>query len=82
MQKFIEVKDLRHLDELINKNINEYVIILGVGLKSSKNIVKFKTKYQVMNYVDGSLQLLTAKGLYTKSNIGEAIDKKSFYAEL
>jgi hypothetical protein len=38
-------------------------------------------KFEIVNEIDGTVQTLTEKQLWTKSNIGEAIDKRAFVVE-
>jgi hypothetical protein len=60
----------------------EFIIALAGGLvRSTKSIQLRKNgkSFYVTNEIDGSHQTLSAKSLYTRCNIGEAMDKGAFY---
>lgn len=77
------VKNMKHFRELLNAGRHEYFIVLAGGLvRSSKDIELIENgKFCVVNYIDDTTQHLTEKELYTKSNIGEALDKHSLVCE-
>ena len=61
----------------------DFFILLNDGLRSSKHICyeDDEKKFYVLNEIDGSEQRLTERGLFTKSNIGEAIGKGALYKD-
>lgn len=59
----------------------EFFISLGGGLvRSSKSAMLIGEKFVILNEADNSEDVLTEKELFTKSNIGEAIEKGALYS--
>ena len=54
-------------------------IVLNGGARSSKDIQYENNCFKIFNHIDDTEQSLTEEELYTHSNIGEAIDKQTFY---
>ena len=74
------IKDLPHLIKLSSiedEPLECFIMLAGRAIRSSKRIEYYTdTKdFHIINEIDDSCQNLTAKELYTKSNIGEAINK-------
>lgn len=73
-----------HTIEELNKAIadgnRDFAIVLGGGLLSRKDIERVARRYLVFNGIDGTLITLTAKELFTKSNIGVAMQNGAFVA--
>jgi hypothetical protein len=59
----------------------DFFIALNYGLRSSKNILFNGKEFEIFNEIDGTSQLLTEKQLFTKSNIGKAIEKGAFFKD-
>jgi hypothetical protein len=59
----------------------EFFIRLNFGVKSSKSIIydSDSKKFEINNEIDSTNQVLTEKELFTKSNIGIAIERNSLY---
>ena len=75
----ITVKDITHLRELIKQGEEEYCILLNFGIRSSKTIkIQKNGRFWIYNFIDDTLEHLTEKELWTKSNIGRAIDTGCF----
>jgi hypothetical protein len=52
------------------------------GLISRKNIVQAgNRRYEVFHGIDGTLETLSERELYERTNIGRAIDRGAFFAE-
>lgn len=79
------MKQIKSIEELKKESAEgaDFFIMLHHGLKSSKHIRYYDIdkKFDVINMIDGSVQRLTEKGLFTKSNIGEAIEKGALYLD-
>lgn len=81
---YIKIKDLLHLNKLINEGKHDFFILLNGGLRSSKFIEyndKIK-KYYVFNEIDDSDEYFTETELFNQklTNIGYALYKGSLYA--
>lgn len=70
------ISELKRLTSTIGR---EGFILLNGNARSSKAVHYDGKKFIVFNFIDDTTQELTEKQLYTRSNIGEAIDKKAFY---
>lgn len=68
------IKSINHLKKQA-KNGLDVSILLGGSLKSSKYITYINGKFEVLNYIDDTTQILTAGQLTSQSNIAEAINK-------
>lgn len=79
MQKNIQVKSIAHLKRLTNLKEREGYILLSGNIRSTKTVYYENKIFIVNNFIDGSSQNLTQAGLYTESNIGEAIANQSFF---
>lgn len=79
MQK---VKSIKHLKILLNNNRNDFFIALNFGVVSLKYMRLLENgKFFIYNHIDNTKQRLTEKGLFSESNIGEAIEKGAFVSE-
>jgi len=90
-KEFTQVKSLEHLKQLIDENDGgtlECFIELNGGGRSWKTITfadkndkNGNAKFEILNEIDESRQVLTEKNLFnTKhTNIGDAINKGAFY---
>lgn len=60
----------------------EFFILLSGGVRSTKHITPTaRGKFRVMNYIDGTDQILSQKQLFneTLTNIGRAMEAGAFY---
>jgi hypothetical protein len=72
----------RELCRAIAEGCHEFRLLLIGGAYSRKHITTDdRGRFCVFNYIDDSEQRLTAKELFTKSNIGEAMQHGVFVAE-
>lgn len=70
------------LKEHLKKGRNEFFIALGI-CRSSKAITLTPTnRFRVFNYIDETTEVFTPETLYSHSNIGEAMQKGSFFVSL
>lgn len=85
---YTQIKYLGQLTALLEKNKDGYTdmfINLG-GIRSSKALKlrgynkQGRASFYVLNEIDGTTQLLTEDSIYTRSNIGNAMDMGNFYA--
>lgn len=83
VMKFKKIKDIKELKELA-KNKLYCCILLNFGLKSSKEIVYVESsgKFYIFNNIDDSTERLTEQELWTKSNIGKALDRGALVIEV
>jgi len=84
--KFIEnapvkIRSLHHLREVAEGEFVDCFILLNGGLRSSKRVLYARDidAFEIHNEIDDTYQELTEEGLYSNSNIGDAIIKGSFY---
>lgn len=82
MKEPLLVESIDHLIELCKKGVTDFFISFGI-LRSSKVISYKGRRFYVYNLVDDTEDVLTKEQLLDKgfTNIGEAIEKKSFWAE-
>jgi len=81
-EKFIKPESMKEFKELVVKHgqLEGFIQLGGCGIRSSKSILPEGTptgqfRFGVCNDIDGSWQSLSIKTIYTRSNIGEAVDK-------
>jgi len=76
----MKIKSTAQLRRAIAQGQHDFAILLAGGaVRSSKDIAQHPDgTFEVWNYVDDTLQLLTGCELYTQSNIGEAMRKGAF----
>lgn len=78
------IKDIKELKKLAAKEDGiDCFILLNGNCKSSKHIKydKEDKKFEVINFIDDTEQLLTEEELHTASNIGEALKKNALILE-
>lgn len=76
----IKVKSIEHLNELLDKDNQDFVLTIGVA-RSSKHITWNGTdEYYVYHYIDDTEVCLNTEEL-TSSNIGTAINNGQFFCE-
>lgn len=75
------IRNIQELKELASDEDGiECFIALADGIaRSGKNIYYQENMFYITNEIDESEQDLTEEELHTKSNIGEALLKKSLY---
>lgn len=80
------INSVEHLKELSEEKQLDCFIQFNGGFVSSKYVVFYPDEdggfFEVHNCIDDTQQTLLEKDLYTHSNIGEAIEKHSFFARL
>lgn len=75
------IKSVEELKDICEDIQVEFFVALNGGLRSSK-IIEYDThrrKFEILNEIDNTQQVLTENQLFTESNIGEAILKEAFY---
>lgn len=77
---YIRVKNIQHLDELLEQGKNEFVVVLGV-LRMSKYITKEQDTYCVYNYVDSTEEQMTAEQ-FMEDRVGAAMMNGMLYCEV
>jgi len=79
MQKIKNVKALR---KSIADGQREFRLLLGDGYIYSRKTVSpcADGRFKIVNHIDDSVQRLTGRQLYTRSNIGKAMRLGSFLA--
>lgn len=80
-QQYTKINNIEELKNAIDKENYEFFISLAGGmLRSSKTItITEKGKFEILNEIDSTIEILTEKQLWTKSNIGKALDSGAFY---
>ena len=86
MSRFIRIKSPGELVEAIKRKPSRFLVMLGYGGTSSKQIRYDHRRrvFKVRNLIDGSRQELTCAHLMSPrhSNIGPAMRGGAFYAEV
>jgi hypothetical protein len=73
------IQNVRALRRALASGQREFKVHLRGGVFSRKRIRPCADgRFQILNYIDESVQKLTGKQLYTRSIIGEAMQKKAF----
>ena len=68
------IKNTRALRRAIAQGHHEFALCLKYGLFSHKTItVRRDGRFRVENHIDGVVQTLSGRQLYTQSNIGEGM---------
>lgn len=78
--KIAPVTSIEHLRERVKAGQKDYAILLAGGLAYSRKTIKLDKQgcWVVKNHIDGTTQHLCANdGLWSESNIGEALDKEA-----
>jgi hypothetical protein len=78
----MRVESIDHLRHLAAIQPVEGFILLNFGLRSYKTVTMWARRFRVENHIDNTKQVLSAEELYRYSNLGDAIDKGAFYAEV
>lgn len=75
-----KIESIKQLKEICTEETKDFFIRLSIG-RSSKDIAfdHDLNRFVVFNNIDDTDQALTEAELYTKSNIGKAIDSGNFY---
>jgi hypothetical protein len=78
-----QIKNVDELKEVCSGEGQGFFILLNFGLRSSKFISydQSSKRFFVDNYIDEVNQELTSKQLYTRSNIGKAIQRGCFFKD-
>lgn len=75
------IGNCRQLRHAIEAGFCEFRLLLMGGAYSRKTIaINREGLFRVVNHIDGSVQKLTGRELYTQSNIGEAMQKGALVA--
>lgn len=87
-QEFVKVTSLKQLHEILKKGTSEFFVQLNYGVRSwkvigyaAKNDRNGNSKFEILNEIDESRQILTEKNLFNPkcTNIGTAIQQGSFF---
>jgi hypothetical protein len=79
----LKIRNCRELRQAIANGCYEFRLLLIGGAYSGKFITTDDRgrRFCVFNYIDDSIQKLTGKELFTKSNIGDAMQNGAFVTE-
>lgn len=76
------IRNCRQLRRAIAEGCYEFRLLLTGKFYSRKFITtNDRGRFCVLNYIDDSIQILTGRELYTRSNIGNAMRNGAFIAE-
>lgn len=87
-EEFKKVTSLKQLHDILKKGTSEFFVELNYGVRSWKTIgyadendCYGNSKFEILNEIDDSLQILTEKNLFNErlTVIGKAINNGSFY---
>lgn len=77
-----KIRNCRQLRQAIAKGyIGFRLVLIGGGYSRKTITINRKGRFRVVNHIDDSIQKLTGRELYTKSNIGKAMRNLAFVAE-
>ena len=77
-----QIENVRALRRALAKGQREFRVHLRGGIFSRKRIKPCADgHFRILNCIDGRVQTLTGRQLYTRSIIGEAMQKKAFTEE-
>jgi hypothetical protein len=77
-----QIKNVKALQQSLAAGQRRFRILLNGGIYSRKTITASSGgRFHIVNHIDESVQRLTGRQLYTRSNIGEAMRKGAFVAE-
>ena len=62
--KYIKIQNLEHFNSTLTEEPQDYFILINSHIRSSKSIFKDGDKYNILNEVDGSEDLLTEEELF------------------
>jgi hypothetical protein len=78
----LRINNAKALRRSVAEGQREFLICLQAGIFSRKTIAACADgRFKIVNHVDDSVQKLTARQLYTRSNIGNAMRLGAFLAE-
>ena len=81
---YVKVKDLAHLNKIIERGEHEFFILLNFGAVSAKfiNYGEQEGTYLIINEIDDSEQTLTTDQLFDRNytNVGYALDNGALYS--
>jgi hypothetical protein len=76
-----QIRNARQLLKTVSEGKHEFRLVLQGGLYSRKTIrLTADRRFRVTNHIDNSVQKLTARQLYSQSNIGKAMRMGAFAA--
>ena len=76
------IQNVRALRQALANGQREFKVRLNRGVFSRKRIKPCADgRFRILNCIDNSIQKLTGRELYTRSIIGEAMQKKAFTDE-
>jgi hypothetical protein len=74
-----QIRNSKELRRAIARKQFEFALLLNGGAFSSKTISVLEDgRFEVENNIDGSVQELTGRQLYSESNIGLGMKRSSF----
>jgi hypothetical protein len=78
----LPIKNAKALRRAISGGSRNFRLYLNGGAFSRKTItVRTDGRFRVVNHIDDSVQTLSGRQLYTRSNIGKGMKFNSFSAE-
>jgi hypothetical protein len=78
-----QIRNTRELRETISEGEREFRLILQGGLFSRKTIRLLPDgRIRVVNHIEETVHMLTARQLYSESTIGNAMKQGAFAASL
>lgn len=77
------IKNVKALRQALATGQREFRLLLSGGLVCSRKTITPCTdgRFKIVNHIDDSVQRLTGRQLYTRSNIGESMRLGGFWAE-
>jgi len=74
-----QIRNTRQLRQALARGHHDFALLLQWGLYSSKVIHALpRGRFVIFNFIDDSEQRLTARQLYSESNIGKAMRLGAF----
>ncbi|WP_419656028.1 hypothetical protein [Desulfosarcina variabilis] len=82
----MKIKLITSIEELKRSSIDgcECFILLKGGLRSSRHIWynERENQFEIINYIDGSEEMLSEQEMMESSNIGYAMMNRAFFIEM
>jgi hypothetical protein len=77
------IKNVKELRESLKRGKHEFRLSLAGGIIFSRKTISLKSdgRFRVLNGIDDSVQTLTGRELYTRSNIGKGMRVGAFWEE-
>lgn len=77
------IRNCRALRQAIAQGCHEFRLFLAGGVFMSRKYITLdrRNRFRVENHIDDTVQMLTGRQLYTRSNIGRAMQRGAFVTE-